>query len=86
MSDVVTMQDKPFDATQSGDAKIALRALLEKLDAGEIVLHRWMLVFEVLVSSTDVTRSNLSSDMTAESACMLLEQQRLDILMRLRGQ
>ena len=86
MSAVVDMQDRPFDPTQSGDAKIALRAMLEKLESGEIVLHRWMLVFEVLATPTTVTRDTLSSDMTVETAHLLLENAQFEMLQRLRGQ
>lgn len=86
MSEVLNMQAQPFDPMQSGDAKVALRALLEKLESGDMVLHRWMLVYEELETPTTVTRDNISCDMTAEAAHMMLELTQHDMLMRLRGQ
>lgn len=89
MADVVGIDRKPIEsnsqALRSADAKVALRALLEKVESGETKLYRWFFIFEELNPENEGQSSLdfMDSDLTIESAVYLLERMKDYILRRL---
>lgn len=75
------------DPDQSADAKVALQALLEKIEAGELgPLEKWAFLFET-TSKTDpsnVCTSSRDSGVTLNQFVYMIEASKLDMLLRAR--
>lgn len=78
MSEVVGLDGKPKDHRtldmDAADAREALGALLQKIDAGEIQVLNWLFVFDSPGSEPgDIRRQSLDSGITIEKAVYMVE-------------
>lgn len=78
MSEVVGLDGKPKDHRtldmDAADAREALGALLQKIDAGEIQVLNWLFVFDSPGATPGtVQRQTLDSGLTIEKAVFLIE-------------
>lgn len=74
--------DKPTHADVDSDAKVALRALLERLDAGDYgPIESWIFVFETTSkhNRANVICETRDSGLTISTAVYLLEGAKLEI-------
>lgn len=88
MSNVVGLDRAPVKSNdldmQSADAATALRALLAKLDSGEIRLQQWLFIYDEVANPSSVFRKSMDSNLTLETAVYLMESAKLDLLLKAR--
>lgn len=83
---VVTLAGKPVEARdldmESEDALTALRAVVGKMERGELILQRWLFLFEERCPTDKglVHKDFLDSGLTVEAAVYILEQAKLGLM------
>lgn len=91
MSRVVGLNGEPVahitPSERSAVARDALRALLTRLDAGEIEADQWLFIYQKLHPENEsiVTTSYMDSDLTMQSSFMLMDNLKFDLMLAARG-
>lgn len=91
MSRVIGIDRQPVDSRtildDCTDAKVALRRLLKRLDAGEIQITSWLFLFDELVPERmgEARTVSLDSGITVEKAMCMVEGAKFNWLRMLYG-
>lgn len=86
MTKIVSLNGSPISqvtpSERAKDAREALRALLIRLDAGEVEAESWLFIYEKLHPAREdvVTTAYLDSDLTMARSVMLVENFKFDLL------
>lgn len=87
MTGVFGLDGKPIaqvtPSERSADAREALRALLARLDAGEVQAEAWLFIYQKLNPDRPdvVATASLDSDLTLSDACHLMENLKFDLML-----
>lgn len=71
-------------AIRSDDAKRALKAILEKVERGELKLSNWFLLYEEDNGDGTTTSRRADSGLTIAEAVFMLEDRKLQLLQAAR--
>lgn len=90
MSRVIGLNGEPVahftPSERSAVAREALRALLVRLDAGEIEAEQWLFIYQKLHPENDgiVTTASMDSDLTMQSSFTLMDNLKFDLMLAAR--